>query len=88
MGWISVDDRLPEIDKNCWRTDLPLYVLIDGFGVSMAYPAKWNDDPFCWIPANIMSHSGDKHPEVNDKNNLIGVTHWQPLPKPPKDKPL
>ena len=79
--WISVDEKLPEIKNNCWRTNLPLYVNIDGFGVGLAYPCKWNDDPFCWIPANIMCNENQEYAPVNDKNHIIGVTHWMHHPE-------
>lgn len=80
--WISVEDRLPEL-KGVWRTSLPLYVQIEGFGISLAYPCKWMNEPFCWIPANIMCNGDQEYAPVNDKNQLIGVTHWVSSPKEP-----
>lgn len=78
--WISIDDSLPNIDSEKWRTTLPLYVKIEGFGISLAYPCQWRADPFCWIPANIMCNDDGKHAPVNDKNQVLNVTHWMPIP--------
>jgi len=79
--WISVNDRLPELKPNTWRTDLPLYVMIEGFGVSLAYPCKWNDEPFYWIPANIMCNENQAYAPTNAKNHIVGVSHWRETPK-------
>lgn len=78
--WISIDDSLPDVGVYKWRTALPLYVKIEGFGVSLAYPCKWHEDPFCWIPANIMCNDDQEYAPVNDKNQVINITHWMPAP--------
>ena len=85
--WIKCSERLPEL-KGVWRTSLPLYVQIEGFGISLAYPCKWMDEPFCWVPANIKCNSDLEYAPVNDKNQLIGVTHWMPPPTTPKEKAM
>lgn len=70
MEWISVKDRLP--DKACYcfvYDDLP----------RAEYYAKYNKkDGFYYFE----NEEGDYVPykETNAK-----VTHWMPLPEPPKD---
>ncbi|HEI8439837.1 DUF551 domain-containing protein [Acinetobacter baumannii] len=82
MEWISVDERLPEL-INKWRTELPLYVKVEGFGVSLAYPCKWMEEPFCWLPVNIMCNENQEYAPVDEKNHVVSVTHW--MPEPPKN---
>ena len=62
MGWISVEDRLPEDVCRCW----------------------------CYVEESW--EVGDSHYQWNYSYNPIHgfnsgrdtVTHWQPLPEPPK----
>lgn len=71
--WISVDDRLPEIDERVFvyipRPD-------NHYNIEMAYISKGNDDYPYWV--------------LRDKSQFYStrfhyVSHWMPLPEPPKD---
>ena len=72
MEWISVEDRLPEVDR---------YVLIkapSGYtGLPYRYSeAKYNPDYKGWTDV------------ANDRITDSGedVTHWMPLPEPPTEQ--
>lgn len=70
MDWISVDERLPE---------------------NGAYVLAWNG---ALCPAHsalfISDKCGHKFTQPSDKawyedsGRFLGVTHWMPLPEPPK----
>ena len=61
-GWISVDERLPSIERDA------LVYSIDGY----CYLAQY-DTLYC--PKEWLDSENEK---------LVGITHWQPLPEPPK----
>ena len=66
--WISVKDRLPEIDQPCL-----CYKKINGhcrYQLGTYLGASFSEDCAAF---KSMSHYG-----------CIGVTHWMPLPQPPK----
>ena len=54
-GWISVEDRLPEVQED-------FIVHVTNIGVDKD---RWNKTEKCWM-------------------SYFKVTHWQPLPEPPK----
>lgn len=71
--WISVDDRLPEIDER-------VFVYIpkpdNHNNIEIAYISKGNDDYPYWV--------------LRDKSQFYStrfhyISHWLPLPEPPKD---
>lgn len=71
--WISVDDRLPSIDERVFvyipRPD-------DHYNIEMAYISEGDDDYPYWV--------------LRDKSQFYStrfhyISHWQPLPEPPKD---
>jgi len=87
-GWISVEDRLPDVDVNvliycancpkglienqysrCWYVNRPIK---QGAVYSAVTGLRWrsNDTP----PDSCFGFFGDEGV----------VTHWMPLPKPPK----
>lgn len=69
MEWVSVEDRLPEDDTMC----LVARTLIgDEPLIDYAYYEEGFQFPYTLIEC-------DKY---NDK--YTDVTHWQPLPEPPK----
>lgn len=80
-GWISVKDRLPEYNKNC------LFI-----GKIFRPESNWNGpyvmfgkrectsalgEVFVCLVTNVKFYNNEKY--------LNNVTHWQPLPKPPKE---
>lgn len=64
MQWISVKDRLPNINKP---------ILMYGENIGIIEPANYDKD-----------FDGD--PIFTDEygTEYFGVTHWMPLPEPPK----
>ena len=71
--WIPVDDRLPENDENDWV--LAQVVEDNGYmhipRVMEYRQAKddWFEETYGWL---------------SEHNGVFTVTHWMPLPKPPK----
>lgn len=65
--WISVDDRLPDIDTEVLIcTDKGLYYDVAQYsGGKKFWTLERNPD--CWV-------------------TVSGVTHWMPLPEPPKEE--
>ena len=80
-GWISVEDRLPKnygrhlvcLDKNAKRT------FGNGIHVAWYYTGTKN-----WSFSLNSAIIEGKKSSVNVPS--LGVTHWQPLPEPPKEE--
>lgn len=70
--WISVDERLPEDNG-----DELIVCTEDGFVGAARFTAVI-EEGFCW-----MENEGS---DFYDGDLIEGVTHWMPLPKPPKMK--
>ncbi len=72
MEWISVEDRLPEPNKP--------YINVDGHRVVNATKELivCGHDNGVWV-----DYFDDE--DLNEERLLeLGVTHWMPLPEPPK----
>ena len=77
MEWISVSDRLPEVvlvlsGKSGYSDDV--LVFIDG-DVKIAHLWKSSRDKIKWV-----IHQPDESWDVPEQ-----ITHWMPLPQPPKE---
>ena len=71
--WISVDERLPEVKYE--HNDMVYVLMAMGHNVRDGCYIKYDDEKvgsFHWSETNEM-HDVTEH-----------VTHWMPLPKPPK----
>jgi len=65
MKWISVKDKLPDVD---------IYVL--GYNIS-------------WGETQVVcrkSHSLQGYCFLDSDDYNVNITHWMPLPKPPKEE--
>lgn len=81
--WISVDDGIPEVGQAVIalgkpyvnRPETQIIAVID-------YDGQWYEasDSFGWVE---IDGDGFTAPGFND---IEGVTHWMPLPEPPKSK--
>ena len=69
-GWVSVDDRLPEI-KEHYRSELVMCYSPDG-------------EHECLFDYYEMNGFGQGC-FTTEKYFGITITHWQPLPEPPKE---
>ena len=71
--WISVDDRLPEIDER-------VFVYIpkpdNHYNIEIAYISEGNDDYPYWVLR-------DKSQFYSTRFHYI--SHWMPMPEPPQD---
>lgn len=75
--WISVDDRLPENDYGKhWKERQRYLVCTEPNG--LMYVAKYGYKEHGWW--------SDGGGYVLDEKNYRKVTHWMPLPEPPKMK--
>ncbi|HFU2210124.1 TPA: DUF551 domain-containing protein [Escherichia coli] len=89
-GWISCSERMPVIGELNWRTSFPLLVTCE-IGVIPAY--------YGFVRVNGNKHYGfmeslkygddsGGHPQTNEYDLISNVTHWMPLPEPPRLKEL
>ena len=78
MEWISVKDRLPEYGV--------IVLITDGEDVnagSLNYSGKY---PFKFIQDDVSKEFTDFSETFNENSYIPNaVTHWHPLPEPPKD---
>ena len=79
--WISVDDRVPDISGKY------LCYLATGETEVQEFCREINDDeynnnyPFgCWV-----TYPSDDGGECREWIEILEITHWQFLPKPPKE---
>lgn len=86
--WISVKDHLPE-NADCPGEFCPRYWVMTKYGMTEGW---YNPDKGCWYTLvwfligrytedDIDMERGDV-PKISSK---IEVTHWMPLPEPPKE---
>lgn len=69
-GWISVDERLPEVDEKVLTF------------ARNKYDGSWFMDITSWT--GVKNHDEYKFWGYGDS---MKVTHWMPLPEPPKEEP-
>ena len=75
MEWISVKDRLP---KNDYYDDCQKRYLAMTEPSRTMYVARYGyKDKDWWI---------DNHDCVLSKDSFTKVTHWMPLPEPPREE--
>jgi hypothetical protein len=71
MGWISVEDKLPERK------------LSGGTGTRVLI---YHPDPGIHVRSAIFWHDRQVF-DIGRRDSLIdGITHWQPLPEPPTNE--
>ena len=70
--WVSVDDKLPPYNHNVlvYRPNMAMKILVDNYG------AYYGEDDDEW-------HEGWARYGEDIHNNPL-ITHWMPLPQPPK----
>lgn len=70
-GWVSVQDRLPELDINSELTHVETYSEVHGIQILFYGQIFQNDAKF----------------HFHDHNDIVyhGITHWKPLPASPGD---
>lgn len=77
MKWISVAERLPDLHEERWESEDLTYLISDavlvwnGERIDLAW-VEVDDDDLLWS-------------DYNSGADIDGVTHWQALPKPPKE---
>lgn len=74
MEWISVQDRLPNIED-------PVLLLVCG-KITQGY--LFNDFEFDECSMEQKPYQGFQNEFSDDCLEWMDVTHWMPLPKPPK----
>lgn len=69
--WISVDERLPEVDARYDEYEYSAELIVyDGSQKRVAY--------YC--------HTTKEWRDSRYEDDIIEVTHWMPLPEPPKEE--
>ena len=77
MNWISVNEKLPENDYNKHWKDRKRYLVITKPTGLMQVAEFGCKEHGWWI---------DSHDCVMSAANFKKVTHWMPLPEPPKEE--
>lgn len=69
--WVSVEERLPEVDHHILDTDFSVTVIgFDGWNIRKAY---YNYTEKVWLNGN-------------DEEEWPEIIYWLPLPEPPTEK--
>lgn len=76
VKWISVKERLPENDYGKHLKERPHYLVCLANGLMMVATFGFKEHEW-WI---------DSHSCVLSKERYREVTHWMPLPEPPKEE--
>lgn len=85
MGWININNELPKINENCWRTDEPIIVKLADGRRTIAYYEKIEDsaaDGNRYISTNYSAKfvCADRYAD-NHKEILANVVEWMRLPE-------
>ncbi|EPE7468580.1 ead/Ea22-like family protein [Escherichia coli] len=86
-GWISCSDRMPVIGELNWRTSFPLLITCE-IGVIPAYYGFVSingDRHYGFMESLKYGDDSGGHPQTNEYDLISNVTHWMPLPEPPKE---
>ena len=81
MEWISVKDRLPEIDEKC----LVFYTIDDTDKKGKPTGIVYKYFEIAYI--HMITLTGGNHKSVSWQNSgydPVEPSHWMPLPEPPK----
>lgn len=82
--WINVEDRLPEVPKNYnWIEVLCLWKIPEINYVSYRVMRYYGEHNALSFPTGWSLH-GDPLDRVTDWSNAM--SHWMPLPEPPKEE--
>lgn len=74
MEWIKTSDRMPILETDDFKDYHTVDVIIfDNIGVMAAECAAGRNPKF-WVEFHVEGFNGPRN----------GVTHWMPLPEPPK----
>jgi hypothetical protein len=75
--WIPVTERLPELWQDCFVV------------VKMKYDweadYEYNVDAGCYVGENGYIDAFNTYNDWNEGQEYIHITHWMPLPEPPKE---
>ena len=69
--WISVEERLPKVDTKVYVVTNTGYVTTDNLYVTDIGKKRW------WL---------GEHEIVGYCDDKVKITHWMPIPKPPKNE--
>lgn len=89
-GWISCSERMPVIGELNWRTGFPLLITCE-IGVIPAYygfVSVNGDKHYGFMESFKYGDDRGGHPKTNEYGLISNVTHWMPLPEPPRLKEL
>jgi hypothetical protein len=83
-GWISVKDRLPEAAGY----ECLVCAVNENYNQTHVFTAHTGYGEPGWWTSNVHYMSRAKSPTDNSLHPALKVTHWMPLPEPPKEETL
>ncbi|EJE0575520.1 ead/Ea22-like family protein [Escherichia coli] len=89
-GWISCSEQMPIIGELNLRTGFPLLITCE-IGVIPAYygfVSVNGDKHYGFMESFKYGDDRGGHPKTNEYGLISNVTHWMPLPEPPRLKEL
>lgn len=84
MDWISVEEQLPQLVDEIYSEDVLTWCISHGkpneWGCPNTYAAEES-----YMAIDRITKWNDASPSFRTSRFFGKVTHWMPLPKPPKD---
>lgn len=80
-GWISVKDRLPDAAGY----ECLVCAVNENYNQTHVFTAHTGYGEPGWWTSNVHYMSRAKSPSDNSLHSALKVTHWMPLPEPPKE---
>jgi hypothetical protein len=83
--WISIEDDLPKIkDNDVYSDDVLTYCISDGVSRQFNMPNTYMEGEK-YLAIDAITRWRDSSPSFRTDKFYGKVTHWMPLPKPPKE---
>lgn len=87
-GWVSCNERMPVVGECDWRTELPVLVKCEMGVIPAYYGFTYHEGEQCFgfMESVKFGDATGSGPEQHENRLMMHVTHWMPLPAPPKQE--